>query len=108
MRAHPFVPDLNLDVGIRNQVEVPGRMPRRTAFGGLDQKVVAVPSVDQRALPLPARAPTRRRQDQRLRPLPVVTLLASGRKISIDMLLSDERHQAALSSASAATWAQAS
>jgi len=65
-------------------------MARPTALRGHDQIVVTVAAIDQRCLPLPARAPPRRSQDQGLCALPVMTLLTAGREIALDVLLPKE------------------
>src|SRR5437867_4285135 len=84
--------DLNLDVRVGVEVEIPRGVLRGPTFGGDDQVVVAVAAVDQRVKPTLARAPARRCEDQGLRPLPVVPLLAAGREVAVDVLLSEQRH----------------
>src|SRR3954447_9178746 len=90
--AHLVALHLNLHIGIRLEIEIPGRRLRRSSLGSHDQIVLAVAAGDERQLPLLARLAPRRCQEQGLCSLPVVTLLSVGREVAIDVLLSEKRH----------------
>src|SRR5271166_424909 len=82
--------DLDADIGVRDQVEIPGRRLVRPALGRHHQVVIAVLLVDQ-GMPalLPALA-ARRGEDQRRRTLPVVPLRAVGLLVPPDVLVSKQ------------------
>src|SRR5262245_19349985 len=78
---------LELRVGVRLQVQVPGRVLRQASLGGDQQVVVTVLAVDQRSgALLAALAAGRREQGDRRALPPDVALLAVGGDVAVDVL----------------------
>src|SRR5882724_7627466 len=92
-----LVSDLDLHVGMRDQVLVPSGMRRRATVRRYDDVVVAVPTVDERELPGLAGLPGRRVKDEAVRAVPVVPHLAAGGLVLSDVLVAKQtvvRHAA--------------
>src|SRR4051794_9130268 len=88
-----LVEDLDLDVGIGLEVDVPRGRLVRTALRGDDQVVGAEGLVDQRRGAALAAATPGGRQQQDRRALPVVTLRAAGLPVAAHVLFA-EQHRA--------------
>src|SRR5581483_9376189 len=82
--------DLDLDVGMRDQVLVPSRIFRRATLRGDDDEPVAVPTIDERELPRASGLPAGRMQDEAVRAVPVVAYLAAGCLVLPNVLVAEE------------------
>src|ERR1051325_1562204 len=94
-----LVPHLDLDVGVRKQVLVPTGIFGRSTLRCYEDVVGTIPTIDERELPGLAGLPTRRVQDEATGAIPVVTHLATGRFVLLDVLVAKEaviRHAARL------------
>src|SRR6185503_11536698 len=78
---------LHLDLGLRGQVLVPGRVLGRAAAGGHHHVAVAVAAVDQRGRAGLAGAPAGRRQQEGRHALPDVAVLATGLEVTLGVFL---------------------
>src|SRR3954468_21848657 len=89
-RGEHLVANLHLDIRILLEVHVPGGRHGGAALRCDDQVVVAMALVDQRGGALLAAPATGRGEEERGRPLPVVSMLAAGLAVALDVRGAEE------------------